>query len=73
MRECCDEWDSFLFRVFIFFRKVVCPVPLEEGGYLTFDGTKEASGITARSKGLKKGPGAQIAKVFWAKTGMPFW
>ena len=49
MRECCDEWDSFLFRVVIFSREVG-PARLEEGGDLMVEGTEEASGITARSE-----------------------
>ena len=41
--------------VFVLSREVD-PVRWEESGYFLFDGTKEASGVPAGSKGLKKGP-----------------
>ncbi|CAL8235386.1 unnamed protein product [Arctogadus glacialis] len=37
-------------------KREVGPVRWEEGGYFMFDGTEKASGVTAGSKGLKKGP-----------------
>ena len=44
-----------VFYVFVLSREVG-PVGWKESGYFMLDGTEKASGVTAGSKGLKKGP-----------------